>query len=153
MSSNSRNSIQSGHSCGSSSEFGFKTDIFEVFFFFSMWFWIKIGLDFFSRGFWRVFCAQFRRNTSTWVVYTRIRKKFQINFFVRFFGQMLTFAVPSITYVRISAQHCTATERTQQRRLLYSVFQLTKLIEQINPSQRNTSFIQIFEDFPANLGI
>ena len=31
MSSNSRNSIQSGHSCGSSSEFGFKTDIFVLY--------------------------------------------------------------------------------------------------------------------------
>ena len=30
MSSNSRNSIHNGHSCGSSSEFGFKTDIFDV---------------------------------------------------------------------------------------------------------------------------
>ena len=55
--------------------------------------------------------------------------------------------MPSITYVRISAQHCTDTQHTQQRRLLYSVFQLTKLIEQINPSQRNTSFIQIFRRF------
>ena len=128
MSSNSRNSIQSGHSCGSSSEFGFKTDIFGVLFLFFV-FSDKNRFDFSSVENFDKFSVHNFVGISTSVVYTRIRKKFQFNFFVRFFGQMLTFAVPSITYVRISAQHCTATERTQQRRLLYSVFQLTKKIE------------------------
>ena len=72
MSSNSRNSIQSGHSCGSSSEFGFKTDIFVLYDKSEL-----ISVDFL-----------FSVHSLQDVILVRNRFRFSI-FFCQIFGQML----------------------------------------------------------------
>lgn len=109
MSSNSRNSIQSGHSCGSSSEFGFKTDIFVLYDKSEL-----ISVDFL-----------FSVHSLQDVILSQ--KSFPIFnfFFVRFLDKCY-FRATEITYVRSS--RCCSAQATQRQRLslLYSVFQLMK---------------------------
>ena len=116
MSSNSRNSIQSGHSCGSSSEFGFKTDIFVLYDKSEL-----ISVDFL-----------FSVHSLQDVILSQ--KSFPIFnfFFVRFLDKCY-FRATEITYVRSS--RCCSAQATQRQRLslLYSVFQLMKTDRKFSP--------------------
>lgn len=135
MSSNSRNSIQSGHSCGSSSEFGFKTDIFVLYDKSEL-----ISVDFL-----------FSVHSLQDVILVRNRFRFSI-FFVRFLDKCY-FRATEITYVRSSRCSAQATQR-QRLSLLYSVFQLMKTGRKSNPIwHKYVIFSRIFLTIPQNSSI